>query len=425
MHDSNGYVVCLNGGTVSWKSSKQHTVADSTTEVEYIAASSATKEDVWIKKFISELGIVPSIVDPIGLYCDNNGAIAQAKEPRSHQRSKHILRRYHLIREIIDRGEVNICRVPTLDNIVDPLTKPLAQKKHDGHTRSMGIRGIDRVILVQFNIGPIDIYPVMQDGQIPSRSLMSLSMLRGVPINCLYGYPVTDNVGSAIKHSTLHLGSIVVSGRRVEYTIITMRITYDTLHDFLYSILIAGQSARLSHRAKKPAGKERTTEPPPCVIYPKRGKGNAQSKPGKEHGLATKEYGFGSRLCEGKVLAPLRIRRCRILGLLSLSGIDIRVQVVRTGERHMLARISHPMHTYLLGREKNQSIRSSADTHTNKQNTGKRGARLPITGLMSASEPKHTQGWLRHKGGKRKRAPGEISSISCLHTSSGVKIRAM
>ncbi|KAI5409218.1 hypothetical protein KIW84_054859 [Lathyrus oleraceus] len=131
---------CLNGGAVSWKSSKQDTVVDSTTEAEYIAASSAAKEAVWIKKFISELGIVPSIVDPIGLYCDNNGAIAQAKEPRSHQRSKHILRRYHLIREIIDRGDVKICKVPTLDNIADPLTKPLAQQKHDGHTRSMGIR---------------------------------------------------------------------------------------------------------------------------------------------------------------------------------------------------------------------------------------------------------------------------------------------
>ncbi|KAI5418500.1 hypothetical protein KIW84_042937 [Lathyrus oleraceus] len=135
-----GYVFCLNGGAVSWKSSKQDTVVDSTTEVEYIAASSAVKEAVWIKKFINELGIVPSIVDPIGLYCDNNGAIAQAKEPRSHQRSKHILRRYHLIREIIDRGDVKICIVPTLDNIVDPLTKPLAQQKHDGDTRSMGIR---------------------------------------------------------------------------------------------------------------------------------------------------------------------------------------------------------------------------------------------------------------------------------------------
>ncbi|KAK2382607.1 hypothetical protein QL285_070129 [Trifolium repens] len=80
-----GYVFYLNGGAVSWKSSKQETVADSTTEAEYIAASDAAKEAVWIKEFITELGIVPSIVDPIDLYCDNNRAIAQAKEPRSHQ----------------------------------------------------------------------------------------------------------------------------------------------------------------------------------------------------------------------------------------------------------------------------------------------------------------------------------------------------
>ncbi|KAG8489272.1 hypothetical protein CXB51_017288 [Gossypium anomalum] len=136
------FVFCLNGGAVSWKSSKQSTVADSTTEAEYIAASEVAKEAVWIKKFITELGVVPSISDAIELRCDNNGAIAQAKEPRSHQRSKHILRRYHLIREIIDRGDVEICRVPTDDNIADPLTKPLTQQKHDHHTKSRGIRYI-------------------------------------------------------------------------------------------------------------------------------------------------------------------------------------------------------------------------------------------------------------------------------------------
>ena len=76
---------CLNGGAVSWISSKQDTVVDSTIEVEYIATSDIAKEAVWIKKFITRLEIVPSISDPVDLYCDNNGAIAQAKEPRSHQ----------------------------------------------------------------------------------------------------------------------------------------------------------------------------------------------------------------------------------------------------------------------------------------------------------------------------------------------------
>ena len=110
---------------MSWRSSKQDTVADSTIKSEYIAASEAAKKDIWIKKFITRLGVVPSISDLVGLYCDNNRAITNAKEPRSHQRSKHILRRYHLIREIIDRGDMKICRVPTNDNIADPLIKPL------------------------------------------------------------------------------------------------------------------------------------------------------------------------------------------------------------------------------------------------------------------------------------------------------------
>ncbi|KAL0413476.1 UNVERIFIED_CONTAM: hypothetical protein Sradi_1549300, partial [Sesamum radiatum] len=80
----------------AWKSSKQDTTADSTTEAEYIAALEATKKAVWMKNNIQELGVVPSIAEPVVIFCDNIGAIAQAKEPRSHHRSNHILRRYHL-----------------------------------------------------------------------------------------------------------------------------------------------------------------------------------------------------------------------------------------------------------------------------------------------------------------------------------------
>ena len=70
---------------MSWRSSKQDTVVDSTTEVEYIAASDSAKEAVWIKTFIFRLGIVPSITNPVDGCCHNNGAIAQVKEPISHQ----------------------------------------------------------------------------------------------------------------------------------------------------------------------------------------------------------------------------------------------------------------------------------------------------------------------------------------------------
>jgi hypothetical protein len=92
-----GYVFMINGGAVSWKSVKQETVADSTTEAEYIAASEAAKEGVWISKFLSELGVFPSVSSPLDPYCDNNGAIAQAKEPRNHQKNKRVLRKFHLI----------------------------------------------------------------------------------------------------------------------------------------------------------------------------------------------------------------------------------------------------------------------------------------------------------------------------------------
>ncbi|WP_286387717.1 Ty1/Copia family ribonuclease HI, partial [Acinetobacter bereziniae] len=77
-------------GAVRWKSSKQSVIADSTMEAEYLAASEAAKEAFCYKKFGAEIGVMPS--DAVPLYCDNNGAISLAKEPRSHQKSKHFER---------------------------------------------------------------------------------------------------------------------------------------------------------------------------------------------------------------------------------------------------------------------------------------------------------------------------------------------
>ncbi|KAL0462802.1 UNVERIFIED_CONTAM: Retrovirus-related Pol polyprotein from transposon TNT 1-94 [Sesamum latifolium] len=120
-----GYDFKLNGGVVAWKSSKQAIMADSTTKSDYIAASEAAKEVVWMKNYI-------------------NGAIAQAKERRSHHRFNHILRQYHLHREMVSRGDAWMDRVSSAENIADPLTKLVSQITHTQHldkasTSRMGI----------------------------------------------------------------------------------------------------------------------------------------------------------------------------------------------------------------------------------------------------------------------------------------------
>ena len=113
-------------------------IADSTMEAEYIAASKAAKEAFWYKKFAMKFGVMSS--DVIPLYCDNNGAIALAKEPRSHQKSKHIERQFHLIHDYLKQDYVEVKRVDSTNNMADPLTKPLGQQKIEAHLEKMGLR---------------------------------------------------------------------------------------------------------------------------------------------------------------------------------------------------------------------------------------------------------------------------------------------
>ena len=78
----------------------------------------------------------------ITLHCDNSEAIANAKEPRSHKRGKHIERKYHLIREIVTRGDTVVSQIASEDNLVDPFTKGLGQKIFNQHVEIMGVRCI-------------------------------------------------------------------------------------------------------------------------------------------------------------------------------------------------------------------------------------------------------------------------------------------
>jgi hypothetical protein len=74
------------------------------------------------------------------IYCDNNGVIAQAKEPRSHQKKKHIIQKYHLIRECVEEGEITLCKIHTNMNVSDPLRKTLSLAKHNQQRDAIGVR---------------------------------------------------------------------------------------------------------------------------------------------------------------------------------------------------------------------------------------------------------------------------------------------
>ena len=78
---------------------------------EYVAACEAAKEVVWLRKFLSDLGVVRMEQVPITLFCDNSGVVAQSKDPRNHKKGKHIERMYHIIRDIVTHGDVVVEKI--------------------------------------------------------------------------------------------------------------------------------------------------------------------------------------------------------------------------------------------------------------------------------------------------------------------------
>ncbi|GJY81148.1 hypothetical protein Tco_0493899 [Tanacetum coccineum] len=100
------YVFVLNGGVVDWKSTKQSIFATSSVEAEYITAYDASNEAVWIKKFIYGLGVVPTIEEPITMYCDNTRAITIANESAITKGARHYHAKVHFLCEVIELGDI-------------------------------------------------------------------------------------------------------------------------------------------------------------------------------------------------------------------------------------------------------------------------------------------------------------------------------
>eukprot|EP00253_Pinus_taeda_P026021 PITA_26021 len=121
-----GYVFTLVGGAISWMSKLQETVAFSTTEAEYIVASDASKEAIWLKGLLDEIGRTQ---EKVNVLCDSQSAIYLATNLAYHSRTKHIDVRYNFLRHVINGGKVVVQKVHTRENCADIFTKLVTVEK--------------------------------------------------------------------------------------------------------------------------------------------------------------------------------------------------------------------------------------------------------------------------------------------------------
>lgn len=134
-----GSVAMIYGGPVAWFSKKQKCVATSSCESEYVAQCSSSKVGVWIRNVLKDMGRSKYVGKKILVLGDNQGAIALAENPQLHERSKHIDVQYHYVRELVEKGEVEINYIPTKDMAADGMTKLLLEPKYKEFKQMMGL----------------------------------------------------------------------------------------------------------------------------------------------------------------------------------------------------------------------------------------------------------------------------------------------
>ena len=132
-----GFVFDVAGGTVSWSSKKQPTVALSTVEAEYMASANATKEAIWLRTLLSDLGS-PQTTSTI-IRADNQGCISLSHHPIAHSRAKHIDIRHHFVRERVASSEIELQFCPTHRMLADILTKSLPRDAFEKFRKALGV----------------------------------------------------------------------------------------------------------------------------------------------------------------------------------------------------------------------------------------------------------------------------------------------
>ncbi|GKB49640.1 hypothetical protein Tco_0900393 [Tanacetum coccineum] len=114
-----GHTFLVQGCVVSWKATLQHVVALSTTEAEYMALTDDVKEAIWLRGLLEELGVE---LNTVAVNCDNQGAIHLSRNHIFHEKTKHIIVRYHFIREVLEAKTIKVLKVCTGYNDADALT---------------------------------------------------------------------------------------------------------------------------------------------------------------------------------------------------------------------------------------------------------------------------------------------------------------
>jgi hypothetical protein len=131
------YVFTVGGTTVSWISKLQNVVSLSTTNVEYVVATEASKEMIWLQRFMEDLG---KKQENNILYCDSESAIHLAKNSTFHLNTKHIHLRYHFIRTVLEDGHLKLEKIHNSHNPADMLTKGVTREKLSFYSVSVGLQ---------------------------------------------------------------------------------------------------------------------------------------------------------------------------------------------------------------------------------------------------------------------------------------------
>ena len=132
-----GFAFLIDGGAILWGLKKQELVTLSTAESEYVAATHAAKEALWLHRLIGE--IFQPLIHPTVLYSDNQSAIALTKNGSYHTHTKHIDIWYHFIRFTVEEGSIRFVYCPTGDMVTDTLTKALPSIKAKHFAQELGL----------------------------------------------------------------------------------------------------------------------------------------------------------------------------------------------------------------------------------------------------------------------------------------------